>query len=381
MMLLERTIQATPSRKVLWAVAVSMPMLVILLAVSHVALDVPEIRAGIHLPTLRGLQGIFVITVALQTAVVLWVWPRRNVPQEVPLSALINCLLVGLAYSALALACGLFTDSANMVLLGLLAVGLLLFERLPMLITFVVCTLLHWAHDWGVYQQWWSYAPLWEEPLFHGRDPVWWLSQWRSWGFWASYTILTALVLWLFSELDEMHARLRVLSHTDPLTGLFNRRRFMESLTHELARQSRTHEPLSLVLIDADHFKEVNDTHGHDMGDDVLCALSRLLEDCVRSPTDLACRLGGEEFALILPDTDRTQAMRVCNRVRDQLAAMQFGETGQRFRLTVSMGVVECFGEPLADCLKEADAQLYRAKASGRDRISAAPSGWGQAHG
>jgi diguanylate cyclase (GGDEF)-like protein len=381
MMLLERTIQATPSRKVLWAVAVSMPMLLVLLGVSQAALDVAEIRAGIHLPTLRGLQGIFLVTVALQTAVVLWVWPRRGRPQQVPLSALINCLLVGLAYSSLAMACGLFTDSANMVLLGLLAVGLLLFERLPMLITFIVCTLLHWAHDWGVYQQWWSYAPLWQEPLFNGREPLWWLGQWRSWGFWASYTILTALVLWLFSELDDMHARLRVLSHTDPLTGLFNRRRFMESLTHELARQGRTHEPLSLVLIDADHFKEVNDTHGHDMGDDVLCALSRLLEDCVRSPTDLACRLGGEEFALILPDTDRTQAMRVCNRVRDQLAAMQFGETGQRFRVTVSMGVVECSGEPLADCLKEADAQLYRAKAAGRDRISAAPSGWGQAHG
>jgi diguanylate cyclase (GGDEF)-like protein len=381
MMLLERTIQATPSRKVLWAVAVSMPMLLILLVVSHVALDVPEIRAGIHLPTLRGLQCVFMVTVCLQLAVVLWVWPRPERPLDMALPALINCLVVGLAYSSLAMACGLFTDSANMVLLGLLAVGLLLFERLPMLITFIVCTMLHWAHDWGVYQHWWRYAPLWQEPLFQGREPVWWLSQWRSWGFWSSYTILTALVLWLFSELDEMHARLRVLSHTDPLTGLFNRRRFMESLAHELARQSRTHEPLSLVLIDADHFKDVNDTHGHDMGDDVLCALAGLLQDCVRSPTDLACRLGGEEFALILPDTDRTQAMRVCGRVRELLAAMQFGETGQRFRLTVSMGVVECFGESVADCLREADAQLYRAKTSGRDRVSAAPSGWGQAHG
>jgi diguanylate cyclase (GGDEF)-like protein len=380
-LLLQRTIQATPAAKVLWAVATSLPALVLLLAVSHVAMGDAHLRGGLNVDVLIALQALVGGAVVVELAVAARMWTLRSRPQPVPLAVQTVCLTVGLAYTGMALACGLFTDSVNMPLLGLLAVGLLLFERQPMLITFAVCTTLNWAHDWGVQHHWWAYAPLWHEPVFDGRKPVWWMEVWRSAGFWVAYTVLLSLVMWLFSELDQMHARLRVLSHTDPLTNLFNRRRFMEGLDHELARQGRTAQPLSLVLIDADHFKRVNDEHGHDMGDDVLRALAKLLQDCVRSPTDLACRLGGEEFALILPDTDRDRATRVCSRVREQLAAMQFGEPGRRFRLTVSMGLVECQGEPMTHCLKEADAQLYRAKAGGRDRISAAPAAWGAAHG
>jgi len=380
-LLLERTIQATPARKALWAVATSSPPLLMVLVVSQVALADPALRSGLHLPVLHGMRLLLLAALTVELLLAWQMWRRRDQPEPVPAAVLTLCLTVGLAYTGLALACGLFTDGMNMPLLGLLAVGLLLFERRPMLMAFVVCTSLNWLYDLGVHRDWWVYAPLWQEPLFPGRDPVWWLGLWRSTSFWASYSILLALVLWLFAGLDDMHARLRVLSHTDPLTGLFNRRRFMEGLTLELARQGRTAQPLSLVLIDADHFKRINDEHGHDMGDDVLCTLAKLLQDAVRSPTDLACRLGGEEFALILPDTDRTQALRVCTRVREQLACAQFGEPGRRFRLTVSMGLVECLGESQAHCLKEADAQLYRAKAGGRDRVCAASSGWGAAHG
>ncbi|MEY4763991.1 MAG: hypothetical protein RI907_664 [Pseudomonadota bacterium] len=380
-MLLERTIHASPARRILWSVLTSMPPLLILLLVGHAAAQRPDIASGLHLPTLHMLQTIGLAAVGVQITLVAWVWPLRDRDVALPGPALINCLTVGLAYSSLALGCGAFTDASPMALMGLLAIGLLLFERKPMFITFLLCVGMLWVQDFGIFMGWWSYAPLWQGHLFEGREPVWWLSQWRSWGFWSAYIVLTALLLWLFAELDDMHARLRVLSHTDPLTRLFNRRRFMESLTHELARQGRTQQPLSLVLIDADHFKSVNDQHGHDMGDDVLRALARLMQDCVRSPTDLACRLGGEEFALILPDTDRTQALRVCARIRELLANMQFGEPGRRFRVTLSMGVVECLGEAVADCLREADAQLYRAKDAGRDRVSAAPTGWRAHHG
>ncbi len=380
-MLLERTIHATPARRILWSAAASSPPLLVLLLLSQAAIGRPDIAAGLDLPVVRTLQAIGLAALVTQLAIALWVWPQRDEPQDRPVAALVSCLTVGLSYSALALGCGEFTDSATMALMGLLAIGLLLFDQRPMLITFAACVGLLWLHDLGLAFKWWTYAPVWRGELFEGRDPVWWLALWRNWGFWSAYVLLMSLLLWLFSGLDDMHARLRVLSHTDPLTGLQNRRRFMEGLTHELARQGRTQEPLCLVFIDADHFKEVNDVHGHDMGDDVLCTLARLLQDCVRSPTDLACRLGGEEFALILPDTDRTQALRVCARIREQLAQLQFGETGRRFRLTVSMGVVECLGETLPECLREADAQLYRAKDAGRDRVSAAPTGWRASHG
>ena len=188
--------------------------------------------------------------------------------------------------------------------------------------------------------------------------------------FYVGLVALLPLIFFLFARLDALHGDLNRLSSTDSLTGLANRRAFMERLHAEVRRQARTRRPLSLVLVDADHFKRVNDQHGHPVGDQVLATLASLLSLGVRSPTDLVARLGGEEFALLLPDTTLDEVEAVCWRLQKRLNAERFLDaSGRPFKVTVSMGAVEGLAQPAEALLRQADSNLYRAKEGGRDRV------------
>jgi diguanylate cyclase (GGDEF)-like protein/PAS domain S-box-containing protein len=165
--------------------------------------------------------------------------------------------------------------------------------------------------------------------------------------------------------------RLREQAITDSLTGLFNRRHFTDLAHKELARARRHRHPTSLLMVDIDHFKQVNDRFGHPVGDTVLRRLAELLRAVVRAE-DTAARVGGEEFALLLPRTDleagQLLAERIRNAARDNDKLLPDGE-----RLTLSLGlVVSSEGSDQLDRLyAAADAQLYRAKQAGRDRVCA----------
>ncbi|MES2091375.1 MAG: GGDEF domain-containing protein, partial [Pseudomonadota bacterium] len=172
----------------------------------------------------------------------------------------------------------------------------------------------------------------------------------------------------LFGRLDAVHKQLNRLSYTDVLTGLANRRYFMDRLQAEVVRQRRTHRPLSLIMIDVDHFKKVNDTHGHPAGDEVLATLGMLMRECVRNPTDLPVRLGGEEFAIVLPDASLQEAHVVCERLHQWLARHEFVAEGHRFGVTVSMGLAQGHGQSVEALMQQADRNLYRAKQDGRNR-------------
>ncbi len=161
----------------------------------------------------------------------------------------------------------------------------------------------------------------------------------------------------------------RRLAVTDELTGLSNHRRFKDELEREVERAGRFGTPLCLVFIDIDHFKRVNDTHGHSVGDQVLMGLAGVLRANVRN-VDLACRYGGEEFGVILPSTDLPAAVRVAERLREAVAEEPLG-TDVAVPVTISAGV-SCFGADgtTADALlAAADGRLYRAKAAGRNRV------------
>lgn len=371
--LLERfIISSTPAWRVLLAVFAATPFFLITLAGHARALATPEIRAGVNDGIVIALQCLLVAAVACHVAVGVYLWPRRHMPDPVPRATLLTCLSIGCYYTFVTIVVGTFTTGVDLVLLGVLAIGLLLFEQRPMLISYVVCVTMLTVHDLGVITGQWAYAPALTPRVFEDGHPVWWFNVWRQFVFLAGSIVMFGLLLVLFGRLDAIMAKLSRLSFTDGLTGLANRRRFMEVLDDEVARQARTGQPLCLVLIDADHFKQVNDRHGHLVGDEVLRTLGRLLMGCVRSPTDLASRLGGEEFALILPDTGSEQALTVCARLREQLARETFGEPGQPFRVTVSMGVVQSDGLSAAKLLQQADQQLYRAKSMGRDRVCVA---------
>jgi diguanylate cyclase len=160
---------------------------------------------------------------------------------------------------------------------------------------------------------------------------------------------------------------------TDPLTGCLNRRGLDQALAREIARASRSGSNLSLLALDLDHFKEINDTYGHIAGDVVLRQVGALLAQTARAG-DMVARTGGEEFTVLLPDTDADgayqSAMRICETVRTHA----FMVNGKRLHLTISVGVVSSTavgGDAVGTNLKEhADEALYTAKRAGRDRVS-----------
>jgi len=166
--------------------------------------------------------------------------------------------------------------------------------------------------------------------------------------------------------------RLEVLAHTDPLTAVLNRRALTERLTAEFERVKRYESTVSLLLIDIDHFKRVNDSYGHLVGDDVLTDVGRLLQGAVRS-VDVVARYGGEEFVIALPETGEAGATTFAERVREMIEAHPFTYNGDsELQLTASIGVASYPSpgmETVEDLLARADQALYRAKAEGRNRV------------
>ena len=173
----------------------------------------------------------------------------------------------------------------------------------------------------------------------------------------------------------EMQAELARLSRTDALTGLANRRRYEEAFERYWKRARRTAGPLALLIVDADHFKRCNDRYGHAVGDEVLRGLARCLSASVSRPDDLVARVGGEEFAVLLPERDADGASRIAARVHEAVARLGVPSAGLGAgSVTVSVGLAVDDGTGgMGDLYRRADAALYEAKAAGRNRTRSAP--------
>jgi diguanylate cyclase (GGDEF)-like protein/hemerythrin-like metal-binding protein len=166
-----------------------------------------------------------------------------------------------------------------------------------------------------------------------------------------------------FDELD-------LLAGTDKLTGAWNRRWLDEAVPSEMDRMARYDHPLSLLIMDVDFFKTINDRHGHDAGDQVLVELALQIRSALRTSDSLA-RWGGEEFVVLCPNTTLTTASVLAGRLREKIAKADFPEAGH---LTVSIGVAEFLpGETWEQCFQRADAKLFQAKAGGRNQIQISP--------
>lgn len=168
------------------------------------------------------------------------------------------------------------------------------------------------------------------------------------------------------------NARLEVLAHTDPLTQVVNRRALFSRLGGELERAKRYESVMSILMLDIDHFKEVNDTHGHLAGDDVLREVAGLLQSTVRA-VDIVARYGGEEFVVVLPETPLAGAVTFAERIRALIEAHPFCQAQGPFSITVSVGVAAFPSEgvdSIEDLFARADDALYRAKAEGRNAVA-----------
>jgi len=202
----------------------------------------------------------------------------------------------------------------------------------------------------------------------------------QVWPFDCAALILIALLaqfifvfIPMFRRIGTYSGEIIRLATTDPLTALANRRGFLERSEIEHMRARRFHRPLCLLMIDADHFKRVNDTHGHEAGDLVLKSLAKSFLATLRE-TDMVARLGGEEFAVLLPETDLQGAAYAAERLRLRVAQGSVKFRGKAIKVTVSIGVTLVKNEPggIEEALHAADELMYRAKSIGRNCIIAA---------
>ncbi|MGG2112356.1 diguanylate cyclase [Lysinibacillus pakistanensis] len=168
------------------------------------------------------------------------------------------------------------------------------------------------------------------------------------------------------AELLSMNATLIELSETDKLTGLKNRRYFQEKLEEQLSNNEKSASPFSLFILDIDHFKKVNDTFGHQVGDEVLAQLAQLLKNQARS-LDIVARYGGEEFVVILPETDQNEAKAIAEQLRQAVEQAKW-QTG---RITVSVGIATAIKtDNETTILQRADKALYASKENGRNHVT-----------
>jgi diguanylate cyclase (GGDEF)-like protein len=178
-------------------------------------------------------------------------------------------------------------------------------------------------------------------------------------------------------SLRDAHDQLAHLSTHDPLSGVANRRGFDDELSATWGRARRSGAPISLLFVDIDYFKNINDSFGHRHGDECITNLAQALSGALPRQQDMLARYGGEEFAAILPETDQDGAFKVAQRMRDAVAALAIKNTSPTGSLvTVSIGACTYRGEPAAnyeELIQRADKALYRAKSNGRDRIEALP--------
>lgn len=169
-------------------------------------------------------------------------------------------------------------------------------------------------------------------------------------------------------QLSRAHAQLKELAHTDELTGLINRRSFFQSAETILRDAREKQGPLSLLVIDADYFKQLNDTYGHATGDAALQFITEQLNAAVRK-TDLVCRLGGEEFAVLLPDLKESEAEHLGRRILEKISSRPMFWDEKIIEMSVSCGVADTdVSYEMTALFKAADDALYAAKTSGRNR-------------
>ena len=192
--------------------------------------------------------------------------------------------------------------------------------------------------------------------------------EWADWALWLAVAVSGFCGIGLFVRLGRARAESVAMARTDTLTGLSNRRAMQEALIKTASLSSRHKHPLSALMIDIDHFKGINDVHGHDAGDVAIRGVAQALVGAIRQG-DMAGRWGGEEFLVLLPHTNQDAAREVAERIRNRIVGTVHSNGSSSAPVTVSVGVASLGRTDTVALLRHADTALYAAKARGRNCV------------
>jgi len=187
----------------------------------------------------------------------------------------------------------------------------------------------------------------------------------------APFLIIAYVTTMLAADIKRSKDMLRLLSETDEMTSLQNKRSFNESLSKEIKKAARYSRKFSILLIDADNLKDVNDNYGHGAGDQLIKVLANTMKESLRT-SDVIARIGGDEFVVLLPEADQTHALEAGERIRSATENTSFDREGRRVDMTVSIGIASYpdDGESLEGIMENADRALYKSKKTGRNRVT-----------
>lgn len=350
---------------------VALPVMGQFLAMILLAQRNPEWLALFNSEYLTTMQWLLFLNISLLILIATRSWFLRE--WECPFQIL-PTLTIFLVFSGILGVClgfGHHDSPLIVVVIGMLIMVRALFRPSHYKPTLAVVAVLIFLFDIMVLNDLIPEAPLLAEPIYRGGE----LHPW--WAFWTRLVFYTIAIpsLMLFFLMTRIllskRERLSRLVGTDELTGLMNRRAFMHAFEVESHRHARSKKALSLLLCDVDYFKRINDRYGHAVGDEVLRQLARIIQQSVRSTTDYCARFGGEEFVVLLGNTELRHAQDIAEHIRWQLRNTEFEAEGKTFHVTLSIGAVEMHDHNMDKALQAADDNLYSAKDNGRDRIVA----------
>jgi diguanylate cyclase (GGDEF)-like protein len=351
--------------------ALAIPLLLLMFGLQAYALASPR-AAGSYRPEVAVLaQWLLAAQVAGLAGVIAYCWGRRKTEVPCQWLPMLTVTPTVVLLVALGLSYGLKDTPMGVAVLTTILLGRALFDAPTMKPSLVIGAAMVLGNEVLVGLSWLDYAPMLSQPVFNGGPLSWWWQIWCRAVFGFSVASFSLMVFFLFGTLGQRRRELENLVRTDMLTGLANRRTFMTQLEIESHRHARSKRPFCLVMCDVDHFKKINDTWGHPAGDAVLVELGRILRNTTREQIDTAARIGGEEFAVLLPETGLEQAQRVAQKMSAGVRSQVFVFDGQQFHVTQSVGIAQATDGDGDGAMRVADDNLYIAKRQGRDRIVA----------